>query len=269
MSFPGRTLHACQIAFEEMRKSMPQQPGLTRPHPSSTPYVNIAPAIPPTRSISESDPLLATRRTLQPLLAAPIRATESPHPPVTNGESPGYLRTTLQDGPEQSKKRGRPTKAEVAEREKAYAERGQTYQPKKRSTKRMRPSMGPDSLSLKDEDTTTSLLQTPQTPITTPLEETSSGRRRSRRQPQTISPIRIPSAGADLSRQESEQWHEHEHGPGQELRQEPEVNVAESPSDRILAGYRDRGSVASSLSRRTQQESDTIDQGQIESDLPT
>lgn len=240
-----------------------------RTHPSSTPYVNIAPAIPSGRSISESDPLLAARRPLQPR-PAPIRATESPHPPVTNGESPVYSRGVLLDpAPEQSKKRGRPTKAEVAEREKAYAERGQTYQPKKRSAKRMRPSIGPESLSLKDEDTTTPLLQTPQARIVTPVEETSSGKRRSRRQPQTISPIQIPSAGADLSRPESEQRQEQEPGTENEREQEQEMNVAESPSDRVLAGYRDRGSVASSLSRRTQQESDVLEQGPFEPEFPT
>lgn len=251
---------------------MPQQPGLTRPPLSSTPYVNIAPAIAPARSVSESDPLSATRRPLQPRPAVPIR-TESPHPSVTNGESPVYARGALLDpAPEQSKKRGRPTKAEVAEREKAYAERGQTYQPKKRSTKRMRPSIGPDAMPLKDEEATTPLLQTPQPRIATPVEETSSGKRRSRRQPHAISPIQIPSAGTDLSRPESELRQEQSHGsgnePGHETRQEPEMNVAESPSDRILAGYRDRGSVASSLSRRTQQESDTLEQGHFESDFP-
>lgn len=260
----GRTLHACQIAFEEMRRSMSQQSGPMRPHHSFTPYVTIAPAIAPGRSVSESDPMIATRRPLQPR-PPQIRATESPNPPVTNGDSPIYTRGPLLDpAPEPSRKRGRPTKAEAAERDKAYAEMGQVYQPKKRSVKRMRPSVGPDTLPLKDEDVTTPILQTPQAPIATPVEETSSGKRRSRRQPIAISPIQIPGAGAgtDVSRSGSEQRQEQEHEP------DPDVNVAESPSDRLLAGNRERGSVGSTLSRRTQQESDSLEQGHLEPEFP-
>lgn len=244
---------------------MPHHSAPVRPHLSATPYVSIAPALAPGRSVSESDPLIATRRPLQPR-PLQIRATESPNPPVTNGESPVYTRGTLLDpAPEPSRKRGRPTKAEAAERERAYAEKGQTYMPKKRSNKRMRPSIGPDAQPLKDEDTLTPIRQTPPPRTFGPAEETSSGRRRSRRQPQDISPIQIPGAGAgtDISRSGSEQRHGHDTEP------EPDTNVAESPSDRLLAGNRDRGSVGSTLSRPTQQESDSVEQAQPEPEFPS
>lgn len=260
----GRTLHACQIAFEEMRKNMPNQPGHVQ-HPSGTSYVNIAPALAPGRSVSESEPLIATRRPIQPR-PPQIRATESPNPPVTNGDSPVYTRAGLLDpAPEPSRKRGRPTKAEAAERDRAYAEKGQTYMPKKRSIKRMRPSMGPEALSVKDEDTLTPSRQTPQPHASTPVEETSSGKRRTRRQPRELSPIQIPTAsiGTDVSRSGSEQRQGHDTEP------EMEANVAESPSDRLLAGNRDRGSVGSTLSRPTQQESDSMERGHTEGDYPS
>lgn len=248
-----------------MRKSMPPHSGHMRPHPSTTPYVSIAPALAPGRSVSESDPLIVTRRPLQPR-PPPIRSTESPNPPVTNGESPVYMRGQLLDPPpEPSRKRGRPTKAEAAERDRAYAEKGQTYMPKKRSIKRMRPSIGPEALPFKDEDTLTPSRQTPQPHAFTPTDETSSGKRRSRRLPRDLEPIYIPGAGAgtDVSRSGSEQRH------GQELETEAEVNVAESPSDRLLAGNRDRGSVGSTLSRPTQQESDSLEQGHPDPDFPS
>lgn len=248
-----------------MRKSLPQHHGPLRPHHSTTSFVSIAPALAPGRSVSESDPLIATRRPLQPR-PPQMRSTESPNPPVTNGESPVYTRGRLLDPvPEPSRKRGRPTKAEAAERDRAYAEKGQTYMPKKRSIKRMRPSIGPDALPLKDEDTPISIRQTPQPRATTPIEETSSGKRRTRRQPRDISPIQIPGAGAgtDISRSGSEQRHGHDTEP------EVEINVAESPSDRLLAGNRDRGSVGSTLSRPTQQERDSMDKDHPEPDFPS
>lgn len=259
----GRTLHACQIAFEEMRKGLSQHSGPVRPYHPTTSYVNIAPAV-ASRPLSEPDPLLAARRPLQPR-PPQIRTTESPNPPVTNGGSPVYSRSSLLDPvPEPTRKRGRPTKAEAAERDKAYAERGQTYQPKRRSIKRMRPSIGPEAPELKDEEVTTPLPQTPNTRILTPVGETSSGKRKSRRQP-NVSPIQIPSGSAEPPRQESEQGQQQEQGQ----EHEPEANVARSPSDRLLASHRDRGSVGSSLSRRTQQESDSLEQGHFESEFPT
>ncbi|KAK5941323.1 hypothetical protein PMZ80_006601 [Knufia obscura] len=252
----GRTLHACQIAFEEMRRQQSQQPGPTRPYPSTT-YVNIAPAAPvvaPGRSFSAQLDVDPTRRPLQPRPS--LRATESPNPPVSNGESPIYMRNTaLDSAPEPTKKRGRPSKEEAAERDRKLALEGKTYQPKKRPAKRMRPSLPADFPSFKDEESTTPLIQTPTARAPEPVEQTSSGKRRSRRQTRDESPS--PSGGTAVREREAER--------------EPEPRMAESPSDRLLASHRnrDRDSAGSSLSRRTQQESDILEHSILESDYTT
>lgn len=256
MALPkGRTLHSCQIAFEEMKKQHAQQPGLARPYAPSTPYVNIAPhpSGGPHRSISEQNPHLVTARPLVP--RSSLRTTESPHPPVTNGESPIIIRNPmLEPAPEASRKRGRPSKAEVEERTRRLAAEGKEYQPKKRA-KKMRASLPPESAEPKEEESATPLLQTPSARAPEPpAEDSSNGKRRSKRQTREESPT-VPTGATT------------EGGPTDEG-QEPEPSVAESPSDRLLASHRNRGSVGSSLSRHTQQESDTLEQSQLESEFP-
>ena len=244
----GRSLHACQIAFEELRKQHAQQPGSTRPFASTNNYVNILPATAaPSRSFSAQLDVDPTRRPLQPRPS--LRTTQSPNPPVTNGESPSYFSGAgAGSAPEAQKKRGRPSKEEAAERDRKLALEGKVYQPKKRPAKRMRQSLPADSPGLKDEESTTPLLQTPTARAPEDLEQTSSGRRRSRRQTRDESPITIPSFNTAVQA---------EVGP------EIERPMAESPSDRLLASHRNRDSVGSSLSRRTQQESDVSEQNNI------
>lgn len=253
----GRTLHACQIAFEEMRRQHSQQPGPPRPYPPTT-YVNIAPAAPsiaPGRSFSAQLDVDHSRRPLQPRPA--LRATESPNPPVTNGESPVYMRSTgLDSAPEPAKKRGRPSKEEAAERDRKLALEGRVYQPKKkRPAKRLRPSLPADIPGFKNEESTAPLLQTPTARAPELPEQSSSGKRRSRRQTRDESPITIPNTDTAVREREAEP--------------EPEPHMAESPSDRLLASHRNRDSVGSSLSRRTQQESDVLEHSLLESDYTT
>jgi len=252
----GRTLHACQIAFEEMRKQCAQQPGPTRPY-TATNYVNILPATAaPSRSFSAQLDMDPSRRPLQP--RPPLRATQSPNPPMTNGGSPGHVSITGPgSAPEPQKKRGRPSKEEAAERDRKLALEGKVYQPKKRPAKRIRPSLPADSPGLKDEESTTPLLQTSTARASEDHQQTSSGKRRSRRQTRDASPVTIPSFGAIVGEEEAEA------GP------EAERPMVESPSDRLLASHRNRDSVGSSLSRRTQQESDNSEHSVWESTYTT
>jgi len=258
--FVGRTLHACQIAFEEMRRQHSQQPGPARPSASTT-YVNIAPAVPavaPGRSFSAQLDVDFPRRPLQP--RPTLRTTESPNPPVSNGESPIYTRITgVDSAPENPKKRGRPSKEAAAERDRKLALEGKVYQPKKRPAKRMRPSLPADMSSFKDEESSTPLLQTPIAHAPESIEQTSSGKRRSRRQTRDESPTTRPFDFTGTPLREREE----------EPEPEPEPQMAESPSDRLLASHRNRDSVGSSLSRRTQQESDVLEHSLLESDHTT
>ena len=246
MLFVGRTLHSCQIAFEELRRQHSQPPGPMRPLAPTTTYVNIAPAAPNVtqgRSFSTQLEVDQTRLPFPP--RTHLRTTQSPNPPVSNGESPVHMRSNAHDSaPEPTKKRGRPSKEEAAERDRKLALEGRTHQPKKRPAKKMRHSMPADAQGFKDEDSTTPLLQTPNARAPEPPEQTSSGQRRSRRQTRDESPITMPSLGTAAADRETES----EPGFGRPM--------VESPSDRLLASHRNRDSVGSSLSRRTQQESD-------------
>lgn len=193
-----------------------------------------------------------------------IRTTESPHPIVTNGESPITMRGLLEPipGSAGSRKRGRPSKEEVAERTARYAAEGKVYQPKKRPSKKPRPSGGTEFAEiseLKDEEPTTPLLQTPAAPAQDLGDRTSSSRRRQRRPERDESPT--AAMGGGTGAQENLQEMEQEQGSM--------LSVAESPSDRLLPGHRDRGSIGSSLSRRTQQGSDSADQGHMDTDYLT
>jgi len=242
-----------------MRRTFSVQSGSARPY---APYVTIAPNLASTRSVSAQDPYSTSQRHMPHLQPRPS-GTESPIPPVTNGESPSFIRGPLLEpisAHPTSKKRGRPSKEAVAERTAKLAAQGKTYEPKKRPVKRPRPSVGPDASEAKSEAASTPQLQTPIMYATEPVEPTSSGRRRPRRQERDDLPTIETSAGAGMAGMRLE--HEQE--------QESVLSVAGSPSDRLFPGLRDRGSVASSsLSRRTQQESDTLEQGQTELDFAT
>lgn len=223
--------------FEEMRKSVTQQTWPIQPLPT-TQYANIAPAVPQKRSFSEQEIPYPPHRPLQPRLVP--RNTDSPVPSVTNGESPVFIRSLpVEPGPEQPKKRGRPSKAEVEERDRQLALEGKVYQPKKRPAKKPRPSTDPAALELKLEDVAPApLLQTTPTRPGELREESSSGKRRSRRQ------TKDDAAAADPT-------------PSREM-QDLEQSVAESPSDRLLAS-RDREFVVSGAAqRRTSDDSESI-----------
>lgn len=233
-------MHACQIAFENLRKHHIRQPNPPRPQPLTT-YQNIAPA-PSTlgRSFSEQNPIALNRQTMLQTWHGP-RTTASP--PVTNGESPtltrnlGPLESAASD---QQRKRGRPSKAEVAERDRQYAAEGKVYVPKRRH-KKPRTSLALEGADQLEEESTTPLLQTPNSHAAEPIQETSSGRRR-KRHLREESPIETIHQSTEIQQMNTDQETEH--------------NVARSPSDRLLLSHRDRGSVGSSLSRPTQHESE-------------
>lgn len=246
LTISGRSLHSCQIAFEDMKRQLSQQSTSFRPM-VPTAYVNIAPQPPSgtNRSVSENN-ASQFARTLHP--RPPHRSTESPNPTVTNGGSPTLTRHVgMEPLPEPTtRKRGRPSKVEVEERTRRLALEGKEYQPKKRPAKRIRSSLPPDGLGAKEEYARelTPLLQTPSTTQIELAEDGSSGKRRSRRQ----------TRGEATPEPTNTEGFSNTSLDGSGL----EVHVAESPSDRLLA----RGSVGSSLSRPTQQGSDNMDQRQ-------
>lgn len=237
-----------------MKKQYLERAGPSRSYNTTT-YPTLAPA--PATSLGRS--FSHDHNYAQPRSIAPrplLRSIESPNPPVTNGESPAFYRVAVGEGPtpDPPRKRGRPTKQDVEERERKFAAEGKVYVPKKRPVKRVRTSLAPESTAPKEDERTTPLLQTPTTTLLKPVEETSSGRRR-RRQIREESPLAVFSAGVEPYQQEVEQ--------------EPESNLAESPSDRLLLSHRDRGSAGSSVSRPTQPGSETLEPGHSEPELTT
>ena len=255
LTYAGRSLHSCQIVFEEMKRQMSSQSGTMRPM-TTTSYVNIAPhpVGGTNRSVSEHNPSQLNTRALYP--RPPLRSTESPNPPATNGGSPTLTRQMLtESGPDtMTKKRGRPSKAEVEERTRRLALEGKQYQPKKRPTKRPRHSLPVDVFGTKQEDieSPTPLLQAPIATIFEPGREESNETRRYRRSiREELTPEPTNTEGHSATSLDESGL---------------DVPVAESPSDRLLASHRDRGSVGSSLSRPTQQESETMDQRQSDSE---
>ena len=169
------------------------------------------------------------------------RTTASP--PVTNGESPTFTRQMglfESASSEQQRKRGRPSKAEVAERDRQYAARGEVYVSKRRH-KKPRTSLAPEGTDRPEEESSTPLLQTPTSRTAEPVLEGSSGRRR-KRQLRDESPSETIHPSTEIQQTTTEP--------------ETEPSIAQSPSDRLLLSHRDRGSVGSSLSRPTQQENE-------------
>lgn len=229
-----------------MRKQHNRQPNPPRPQPLTT-YQNIAPA-PATmgRSFSEQNPMPLTQRGPGLQLWPGPRTTVSP--PVTNGESPTMTRHTMSVEPtssEQQRKRGRPSKLAVAERDREYAARGEVYVSKRRY-KKPRTSEAPGGADRPEEESSTPLIQTPTSRAAEPVQETSSGRRR-KRHLRDESPIETIHPSTEFQQMTTEQ--------------DTEPSMAQSPSDRLLLSHRDRGSVGSSLSRPTQQEHESLEPG--------
>lgn len=235
-----------------MRKRLPSQQAFTRV--SGPSYVHIAPAVTTTRSVSATDP--PTRR--QPPLLP--RNTQSPLLSVTNGESPTLARTAGPDAlGDLPKKRGRPKKAEAEERDRLLALQGKVHQPKRRPVKKARPSLGPveaeSSLTAEHSPNLSYALSSTRVEHTSEEEETPGGRKRRRKtredspshtQPEVRS---VASIDADTSFLETSRDTEIMADPG-------------SPTDRFMAGGRidrDRTSVGSTWSRRTQPESEGHD----------
>ncbi|KIW22993.1 uncharacterized protein PV07_11229 [Cladophialophora immunda] len=229
----GRTLNACRQMYNLLRSQSRSFPGTGLPGPGF-PQPQLAPYPPEVRAVSESDLPQPTQRPIQP---RPPRSTDSPIPPTTNGEGFRILRPFTQPEPpgEKRRKRGRPTKEEAEERDRKLAEAGQTYEPKRRPAKKSRPSETPSSLS-EALATTSPVMQTPRLQQITPKEETSSGKRRSRRQRDEGE-----SSRQALSR-----------SPGDESGDGRSTDAAQSPSDRLLARP-ERAQPATSVARDVQQ----------------
>ena len=162
--------------------------------------------------------LQPTQRPIQP---RPPRSTDSPIPPTTNGEAFRILRPFAPPDPpggDRRRKRGRPTKEEAEERDRRLAETGQTYEPKKRPSKKSRPSETPGPLS-EALMTVSPVMSTPSQQHIELKEETSSGKRRARRQREE----------EDASLQAIPRSPPEDSGDGRS------TDAAQSPSDRLLA----------------------------------
>lgn len=172
--------------------------------------------VPQVRAVSELEFQPPIHRSIQP---RPPRSTDSPMPPVTNGEVFTILQPFGSElGVERRRKRGRPTREEAEERDRRLAAVGQTYEPKKRAPKKLRLSGTPGSLSEARIGTSpgrhTSMLQQLEH-----TEEGSSLRRASRQQPAEEDPI---------------QQHSGPQSPLDDSGNERSTDAAQSPSDRLL-----------------------------------
>ena len=194
-----------------------------RPHPQSFPSLasqvsaSFPPAFPQTRPYAEY-PHLQPQPAPRPIQPRPSRSTDSPNPASTNGETLTIVRTVGPDtGGERRKKRGRPTKEEVEERTALLAAEGKTYEPKKRPSKKFRASTG-TPIPVSELTPTSPTVQTPLPQTVEAKEDSSSGKRRSKRQ----------SSLQGLQTQE---------GPSSPTTRTGDDKPAESPSDRLLARW--------------------------------
>lgn len=188
---------------------------------------------PPTRAVSEHDFNPPLQRPIQP---RPPRATDSPLPPSTNGEAFTILRPFAPElGVERRRKRGRPTKEEAEERDRRLAATGQTYEPKKRPAKKPRPSDTPHSLS-ELLLTRSPELETPPMPRADPHEESSGGRKRRFEDDEELSQQRSTKTPPDDSGNERS------------------IDVAQSPSDRLLLRSNERMQAVAAVARDIQQQ---------------
>lgn len=182
----------------------------------------IAPALPGRRPQPEYESFPSQQpqqqRTLQP---RPPRSTDSPIPNITNGEVSNMIRPVTLSEPShepQRKKRGRPSKEEAEERDRALAAEGKVYQPKKRPAKKIRPSSETPA-SARSGDVASFVIRTPTRQTPEMQKEGSSGKRHQ------IRP--------------SEDKHEHRRYSVVE-RADSLPPGARSPSDRLLATHRER-----------------------------
>ncbi|KAK4938612.1 hypothetical protein LTR10_020963 [Elasticomyces elasticus] len=227
----GRSVSACRKMYEDMRTRAFSSMSFQASAPSF-----LGPSQAHGRTVSEHELQPPLHRSIQP---RPARTTDSPMPITTNGEAFTILRPFVPElGPERRRKRGRPTKEEVEERDRRLAAVGQTYEPKKRSAKRPRPSGTPGSLSEPPTGTSPRL----ETPLTQPVqarEETSSSRRRSRRQHEEATySTRQEPAGSP---------------PPEDSGNERSSGAAQSPSDRLLLRSNERAQAVAAVARDIQQ----------------
>jgi len=183
----------------------------------------MAPNLPQKRTVSEQEPHATLPRPIQP---RPARSTDSPIPPATNGESFSVVRPYVPElAVEKRKKRGRPTKEEAEERDRALAAEGRFYEPKKRPSKKLRTSAGGASVPRSEAETATPPgLHTPGAQAPETKEESSSGKRRSKRQRDEAEPTsQLPPTS-----------------PVDESGATVDTEAAQSPSDRLLARSKER-----------------------------
>ncbi|KAK6379692.1 uncharacterized protein PV06_00412 [Exophiala oligosperma] len=244
---PGRSLNACRKAYEDMMAGTGAR---------SFSSMAVAPFAPQQfdphaiqgRTASGQEPQPPTHRSIKP---RPPRSTESPMASTTATEGFTILGPYAPDtGIERRKKRGRPTKEEVEERERRLALVGQTYEPKKRPAKKPRPSETPVALS-ESLAGTSPTLQTPVVQRTEPREETSSGKRKSRRRGEGYEPFSSQAAAPPRA------------SPGESVG-ERSTDAAQSPSDRLLHRSSERAQAVTALSRDIQQDQSPNLEGPVE-----
>ena len=231
----GRSLHACQQVYDDMVRSLRQPRSFSAMPPAGYTIQQsfLGPQGAPTRAVSEHDFNPPPQRAIQP---RPPRATDSPLPASTNGEAFTILRPFAPElGVERRRKRGRPTKEEAEERDRRLAATGQTYEPKKRPTKKIRPS---DTYSLSESIATRSPgVETPTILRTDPQEE-------------AFSETRERGYGEDeeLSQQRPTK------SPPEDSGNERSTDVAQSPSDRLLLRSNERTQAIATVARDIQQQ---------------
>lgn len=173
------------------------------------------PTIPQHRPYGDQQ-LMQTQPAPRPIQPRPSRSTDSPNPASTNGETMTLLRTAGPEmGSDRRKKRGRPTKEEVEERTAILAAEGKVYEPKKRPSKKFRASTG-TPIPMSERVASSPLLQTPLPQTVETKEDSSSGKRRSKRRPSLMGLQTQPEQPSPTARPMEEK-------------------AAESPSDRLLA----------------------------------
>lgn len=210
----GRSMRECQLMFDSLLQRRPPQ------HSFSALPPQLSASFPPTlaqpRPHSEQA-VFQAQPAPRPIQPRPSRSTDSPIPASTNGEGLTIVRTVGPElGGDRRKKRGRPTKEEVEERTALLAAEGKVYEPKKRPSKKFRASTG-TPIPVSERTLTSPTLQTPLLQTAEVREDSSSGKRRSKRQSSLI------GAQADE--------------PMSPTSRPVDERAAESPSDRILARY--------------------------------
>jgi hypothetical protein len=213
----GRSMRSCQAMFASLMNSRS-----TETYPPSATSASPYPQMHQTRVFTEPATLQHIPRAIQP---RPARSTDSPAPASTNGEGFTIVRTVGPEfGVEKRKKRGRPTKEEAEERDRLLAAEGKIYEPKKRPSKKFRASTGTPIPVTGEPSNASPSSQTPAKTVE-PREDSSSGKRRLRRQASGLS-IHPPGQPAS---------------PMRRVGEEPSERMAESPSDRLLARISERG----------------------------